>query len=149
MPFSVGDSVHLRGIGTGVVREIRRGGRYVVVVKNTAMVVTAAQLEPAEAPRRDRASRETVPHATADDSRRRGNAPTSIDLHGRTALEAEAAVDEFLNEALLAGLATVLIVHGRSGGRVKQAVHARLRQLPSIRAFRLDPANPGVTIVEL
>ena len=148
MRFSVGDSVHLPGIGTGVVREIRRGDRYVVVVKNTAMVVTAAQLEPAVAPRRN-ASRETVPHASPDDGRRRGGAPTSIDLHGRTALEAAAAVDEFLNEALLAGLATVSIIHGRSGGRVKQAVHARLRQLPSIRAFRLDPANPGVTIVEL
>jgi hypothetical protein len=28
-------------------------------------------------------------------------------------------------------------------------VHARLRQLPSLRGFRVDPRNPGVTIVQL
>ena len=47
---------------------------------------------------------------------------------------------------LLASASEVRVIHGRSGGRVKQAVHARLREL-SVRSVRLDPRNPGVTIV--
>ena len=79
----------------------------------------------------------------------RAHAPAEIDLHGLTAAEAAAALDAFLNDALLAALAEVRVIHGRSGGRVKAAVHHRLRELPSIRSFRVDPANPGVTIVVL
>ena len=149
MAFSVGDTVHVPGIGTGVVRQVRSGARYVVLIKNATIVVTAAQIEPAELPKRRRASRVAAPAPTTGDARSTDPAPASFDLHGRTAIEAEAAVDELVNAALLGGLATVRIIHGRSGGRVKQAVHARLRQLPSVRAFRVDPANPGVTIVDL
>ena len=79
----------------------------------------------------------------------RADAPAEIDLHGMTAAEAVAALDAFLNDALLAALGEVRVIHGRSGGRVKAAVHHRLRELPSIRDFRVDPANPGVTIVGL
>lgn len=148
MPFAVGDQVHLAGIGIGVVREVRKGGRYAIVVKNTTMVVAEAQLAPAEPQKRRRPTRETAPQPTAARPLRT-HVASSIDLHGRTAIEAEAAIDEFVNEALLGGLAAVRVIHGRSGGRVKHAVHARLRQLPSVRAFRVDSANPGVTIVEL
>jgi DNA mismatch repair protein MutS2 len=66
-----------------------------------------------------------------------------------TVEEAVTALDTFLNDALLAGHADVRVIHGRSGGRLKAAVHARLKQLVAVRAFRLDPANAGVTIVTL
>ena len=79
----------------------------------------------------------------------RAHAPAEIDLHGLTAAEAVTALDAFLNDALLAALGEVRVIHGRSGGRVKAAVHHRLRELPSIRNFRVDPTNPGVTIVVL
>jgi DNA mismatch repair protein MutS2 len=70
-----------------------------------------------------------------------------LDLHGKTTAEALEALDAFLNDALLAGGGDARIIHGRSGGRLKAAVHARLRQVVSVRGFRLDPRNPGVTIV--
>jgi DNA mismatch repair protein MutS2 len=149
MSFAIGDGVHLPGIGTGVIREVRRGGRYVVMVKNTTLVVTAGQIEPAETPKQTRPRRAVENEPAAHDLHARAHVPSSIDLHGRTAIEAEAAVDELIDDAALAGLPTVRIIHGRRGGRVKRAVHARLRQLPSVRAFRIDPTNPGVTIVEL
>jgi len=43
----------------------------------------------------------------------------------------------------------VRIIHGRSGGRLKHAVHARLRVCPSVRGFHVDRRNEGVTIVNL
>jgi dsDNA-specific endonuclease/ATPase MutS2 len=43
----------------------------------------------------------------------------------------------------------VRFIHGRSGGRLRGALHGRLRQIAAVREFRLDPRNPGVTIVSL
>ena len=75
--------------------------------------------------------------------------PSTLDLHGKTREEAVSALDSFLNDAILAGLADVRVIHGRSGGRVKAAVHARLKETASIARYRVDPLNPGVTIVTL
>jgi DNA mismatch repair protein MutS2 len=148
--FQAGDRVHVAGFGSGVVREVRNGGRYLVDVKGTAMVVAATQLAAAQEGRRSRRPGTIVrPSGAPDPLPRDRRVAASIDLHGRTAAEAEAALDEFLNDALLGGLAEVRIIHGRSGGRVKAAVQARLRRIPAVRAFGLDPSNPGVTIVRL
>ena len=150
MALSAGDPVHVPGIGTGVVREVRRGGRYVVLVKNTTMVVTEAQIAPAEPQkRRRRPARAAVPEPTGVEPLSRQRTPASIDLHGLTVAEAEAALDSCLNDAVLGGVREVRVIHGRSGGRLRAAVHGRLRRYPAVRAFRVDPLNPGVTLVEL
>jgi DNA mismatch repair protein MutS2 len=71
----------------------------------------------------------------------------SLDLHGKTVAEAVDALDVFISDALLGDCDHVRVVHGIGGGKVKAAVHQRLRQLPSIRSFRVDPQNAGVTVV--
>ena len=146
MRFSAGDRVHVRLLGKGVVREARNGGKYVVEIKGASLVVGEDQLEAiddAKAPRRE--SRK--PSAPVAESAPSGGAAPAIDLHGMTAIEAEQAIEQFINDALLAGAAEVHVIHGRSGGRLKSAVHARLTRLPPVRAFRIDPRNAGVTIV--
>ena len=145
MTFAPGDEVHVAALGTGVVREVRNGGRYLVELTGRSVVATAAQLTAVSRPRKPGARTE-VPTTYGPS---RSHAATSLDLHGMTAEEAIGALDAFLNDALLAQHAEVRVIHGRSGGRLKAAVQARLRQLPVVRAFRVDPANPGVTIVTL
>ena len=116
------------------------------------MEVAGAQLAPAERPRVSRRAKDRAPAAqTADVPGPGGGAARSIDLHGSTVDESVEILDAFLNEALLAGVEEVRIIHGRSGGRLKRAcaVHARLKLLSSVRHFRLDPRNAGVTIVRL
>ena len=151
LAFDPGTPVQVSGFGKGVVREARNGRRYLVDVKGSAMVVSEGQLSPIEPVKRKKGRPAPAPPVTAPDaalpSRQRADA--SIDLHGLTVPEAEAAVEVFLNEALLAGLDEVRVIHGRSGGHLKAAVHARLRAISSIRGFRLDPKNEGVTIVSL
>ena len=144
--FRPGDHVHVASFGKGVVREVRNGGRYLVELKGRSMVVTGSQLTAAQ--ERTRASRE-LPDAGSGlaDKLARGHAPASIDLHGMTAEEAVAAVDAFLDDAILASHTEVRIIHGRSGGRLRAAVHKRLRAISSVRSFRLDETNPGVTVV--
>jgi DNA mismatch repair protein MutS2 len=72
-----------------------------------------------------------------------------IDLHGLTVEEALDRAQEALNEALLADLSEVRLIHGRSGGRIRAGLQRRLREIPSVRSFRVDPRNEGVTIVRL
>jgi DNA mismatch repair protein MutS2 len=144
--FAPGDRVHIPRLGTGIVCEVRSGGRVVVDIKGRKTVVQEGQIEHAEPVRAAPGRKSSQPeHAIVRTSR----AAASIDLHGKTADEAIDALDSFINDALLAAHAEVRIIHGRSGGRLKDAVHRRLRALPPVRSFRLDPRNPGVTIVTL
>ncbi|MEO7135577.1 MAG: Smr/MutS family protein [Vicinamibacterales bacterium] len=148
MPFSIGDHVHLANLGTGVVREVRNGGRYVVEVKGRAIVANHSQLSLADSRKLVR----TPPSAPALDNeanRGRVHCRSEVDLHGMTTIEAIAALDAFLNEAMLAGHDEVRVIHGRSGGRIKAAVHQRLSAFGSIRGFHVDARNSGVTIVAL
>jgi dsDNA-specific endonuclease/ATPase MutS2 len=150
MAFIPGDSVHVAALGKAIVREVRPRGHYLVELKGRTMIVAEIQMSAVvESKRGRRAPAALVPPPPDLDFAGGTNASSSIDLHGMTTDEAVAALDEFLNEAILSSVAEVRVIHGRSGGRLKGAVHARLRQLPSIRGFRIDPANPGVTIVTL
>jgi DNA mismatch repair protein MutS2 len=143
--FAPGDRVHVAALGTGVVREVRNGGRFVIELKGRSIVVAASDLEPA------RNARGAAPVADRTSHPAPGASPVarSVDLHGMTTAEAVEALDAFLNDALLAGATEARVIHGRSGGRLKAAVHARLGQFPSLRGFRVDPRNAGVTIVKL
>lgn len=144
--FVAGDTVHVKAVGKGIVREVRNGGRYLVDINGRAIVAAADQLTPIEiaAKKSSRARNVSRPeYANAT------NAASSIDLHGHTVDEAVEALTAFLNAALLASVAEVHIIHGRSGGKIKAAVHNQLRRIPSVRSFRVDPANAGVTIVSL
>jgi len=143
--FASGDRVHLAGLGTGIIREVRSGGRYVVEIKGRAVVAAGGQLELASRAR-GRPQETAQVEATRPPSTPRVSSP-SIDLHGMTIDEALEALEVFINDALLGGSHEVGVIHGRSGGRIKAAVHRYLRQLPAIAAARLDPHNPGVTIV--
>jgi DNA mismatch repair protein MutS2 len=144
--FVAGDRVHVAGLGTGIVREARNGGRYLIELKARSMVVAGSQLEPA--PQRA-AAKQHPPKTTADPAAVASTRSRSLDLHGKTVPEALDALDSFLNDALLEGVDDVRVIHGRSGGKLKAAVHGRLAELTSVRAFRVDPGNPGVTIVRL
>ena len=148
MPFAPGDEVHVAALGKGIVREVRNGGRYLVVLKGRSIVAVESQLT-AVAPRKRGDKRASPSQAAVSHSPARSHVATSLDLHGMTVEDAVAALDTFLNDALLAGHVEVRVIHGRSGGRLKAAVHARVKQLAVARAFRVDPANAGVTIVSL
>ena len=134
--------------GKATVREVRNGGRYLVELKGRSMIVDETQLTAFEGRTRKK-SAPAAPAVHVPETLARTDAASTIDLHGMTTEEAVAAVEGFLSEAILASLAEVRIIHGRSGGRLKAAVHARLRELPAVRGFRIDPANAGVTISSL
>lgn len=144
--FAPGAAVHVRSIGKGVVREVRNGGRLLVEVNGRSIVTTEDQVTAVETPGRRKA-------AAAPRSRHAYESPSeggvSLDLHGLTVEEANEALIAFINDALLAGANEARIIHGRSGGRLKAAVHASLERIPAVRSYAIDPRNPGVTIAKL
>ena len=144
--FAPGDAVHIKGIGKGVVRESRNGGRYVVEVSGRSFVVTGDQMTRHHSPPAKRSNKTSVRRDVYDSPT---DAVLSIDLHGMTTDEAFEAVAQFLDRALRTGAAEVRIIHGRSGGRLKAAVQSQLKRMTAIRGFALDPRNAGVTIVKL
>ena len=145
--FAPGDRVHIVSLGTGLVREARNGGRYLVEIKGTTLVVAGSQMTAAKPERESR--KKTAPADGRPRPDRAASASASLDLHGKTVDETIDALDVFLNDAFLDGRREVRVIHGRGRGHLKAAVHKRLGQHPSVRAFRLDPTNPGVTVVSL
>ena len=95
-----------------------------------------------------RARGDATPGAYTERTQATG-AAREVDLHGLTVDAALDCVERALNAALLADLPELRLVHGKSGGRIRGALHQRLRAMPSVRGFRLDPRNAGVTIVVL
>ena len=74
------------------------------------------------------------------------------DLRGMTTDEAIAVMDQYLDNAFLAKLNTVTIIHGKGTGALRKAVQQRLRSHPHVKSFRLGTygeGEDGVTVVEL
>ena len=77
---------------------------------------------------------------------------TALDLRGRMADDAILELDKYLDEAALAGLGQVTVIHGKGTGALRRAVHAHLAHHPQVAAFRLGgegEGGSGATIVEL
>jgi len=81
-----------------------------------------------------------------------GKASLELDLRGRRADEVEVALDSFLNDAVMANLTEVHIVHGIGGGTVRSIVRESLAAHPLVANFRCGgqkEGGDGVTIVRL
>jgi DNA mismatch repair protein MutS2 len=66
--------------------------------------------------------------------------------------EALFRLDRYLNDAFLAGLPTVRVIHGKGTGTLRQAVREELKSHPLVESFRragLEEGGDGATIVEL
>lgn len=74
-----------------------------------------------------------------------------INLLGKTVDEAMSMLDKYLDDAYLAHLSTVRIVHGKGTGALRNAVQNHLRKVKYVKSYRLGEygeGDAGVTIVE-
>ncbi len=80
------------------------------------------------------------------------NTQPEIDLRGMRYDEAVAAVDKFLDEALLAGWQQVRLIHGKGTGALRKGITDYLKTYPGVSRFGdapLGEGDYGVTVVEL
>lgn len=76
---------------------------------------------------------------------------TEIDLHGMTVDEATHELDKYLDDAYLANLRQVRVIHGRGTGALKTGVTAYLRKHPLVARVTPAPFSEGgigATVVE-
>jgi DNA mismatch repair protein MutS2 len=154
----VGDKVKLRSFGSvGVVDQIK-DGLAEVRVKSLKFRERLENLELVEAPaslksqagklEKLRRSANTEIHlATAEQK-----AQSELNVIGRTTDEAVDAVDKFLDEASLASLSQVRIVHGHGTGALRRAIAGLLDGHPHVSRFLPAPPDQGgagATLVEL
>ncbi|TQK73802.1 DNA mismatch repair protein MutS2 [Brevibacillus sp. AG162] len=84
--------------------------------------------------------------------RRSDNIKMDLDLRGYNVEDSIREIDQFLDDALLAGLHSVSIIHGHGTGVLRKGVHEYLRNHRNVKSFRLGgqgEGGVGATIAEL
>ena len=78
--------------------------------------------------------------------------PMECDVRGMALDEAIPVVDQYLDEAVLASLTEVSIIHGKGTGGLRSGIQQHLRRHPHVKSFRLGvygEGESGVTVVTL
>ncbi|HEY8170738.1 MAG TPA: endonuclease MutS2 [Candidatus Limnocylindria bacterium] len=127
-----------------------RTGRVTLETEGARLVVPADDVEVIAEPISGPAPRDLA----AEEMRRRAAARVSpiLDLHGERVEAALERLTAHLDDALLAGLDSVVIVHGVGTGALRRAVRDALREHPRVHGFRggrKDEGGEGATVVEL
>ena len=148
VPIAVGSPVHVEGVAEpGTLLGIDDRGMADVAAGSLRLRVPATQLRPA------RESSETP--IRSDRPVIRGSAPSvplQLDIRGARADEALEVLDRYLNDAAVAGIGRLRIIHGKGTGALRTAIRAALTGHPLVRSQ--EPAGPseggdGATIVTL
>jgi DNA mismatch repair protein MutS2 len=85
-------------------------------------------------------------------SRHRATPANEVHLRRLTVDEALIKLDQYLNDAFMAGLYQVRIVHGKGTGTLRQIVREQLAKHPLVKSYRpagYGEGGEGVTVVEL
>ena len=75
-----------------------------------------------------------------------------VHLRQLTVDEALLKLDKYLNDAFMAGLYQIRVIHGKGSGTLRQVVRQQLARHPLVKSYRLGEygeGGAGVTIVEL
>lgn len=83
---------------------------------------------------------------------KRKRATMEIDVRGSTVQEACEIIDKFIDDAYLAGMPEVCIIHGKGTGALRAGVQSFLRKNSHVRTFRsgvFGEGENGVTIVSI
>ena len=153
----VGDTVKLKSFGSvGIVDQIKgdeaevrvKALRFREKLHNLELLQSAPQ--PSEMGKLEKLKRaqHTELHLHAAEQK----SESELNVIGQTTDEAVDAVDKFLDEASLASLSQVRIVHGHGTGALRRAIGDLLRDHPHVARFAAAPPDQGgtgATLVEL
>jgi len=157
-PATVGDRVEITHLGLkgdvlGVDGETVtvQAGAVTVKVPMQALRVIQRSLSPRPSPRRGEGERYPRPRRGAggegDPSRistpGKGAVAVEINIIGRTTDEARDLLEKYLDDAFLAGLTAVRIIHGKGTGALRRAVEELLSAHPLVAEHRPGASSEG------
>jgi DNA mismatch repair protein MutS2 len=147
VPISVGSPVLVDGVSEpGTLLAIDDKGMADVAAGPLRLRVPLTSLR--EAPAADEPLRATRPMVSGSAS----SVPLQLDLRGARAEEALAVLDRYLNDAAVAGIDRLRIVHGKGTGALRTAVREMLSSHPLVREVATagqSEGGDGATIVTL
>ena len=150
--IEVGTKVRIKGQDTvGEVREIN--GKKLKVA--FGQILTNTKLESVEAISNSEYKRATRPTqartvVSVDISSRKLNFKDNIDVRGMRAAEALELVQDFIDDALMVGVSTVTILHGKGTGALKEEIRRYLRTVTEVSTARDEAeqlGGAGITVV--
>src|SRR5581483_3289762 len=143
-PLAAGDPVEAPELGVrGTIASIRGDEAEVVGAAGQRVRIPLARLRPSpERPREERAPAVRVRAGARADVAR------ELDVRGRSADEARSEVRRLVDDAALAGLDEVRVVHGRGTGALRKAVRDELAKHPLVGEWSSE-ADDGATSARL
>ena len=147
-----GDTVELVKMGTqATVLAVNRDGS--LQIQAGILKITAKQEEVRVVEGADSTKKTAKAYSQrAEHKLRSMGASPEVDLRGMMTDEAIAALDMFLDNALMAHLEQVTVIHGKGTGAVRKAVREHLKRSRYVKSFRpgrFGEGEDGVTVVEL
>ena len=149
--FKAGDTVHVISMDTTgtVTAPADSKGNIKVQMGILSSLLPASDLVIIETPKQNNAQ------VSINNKRGMGkalNIQPEINVLGMTVAEATSLVDRYLDDAMMAHLHKVRIIHGKGTGALRKGIHDYLRKQSYVKSFRLGEygeGEAGVTIVEL
>ncbi|MEE0839941.1 MAG: Smr/MutS family protein, partial [Acutalibacteraceae bacterium] len=85
-------------------------------------------------------------------SRAQRDVSGEIDIRGMASDEGVMEVDRYIDSAVIGGLETIRVIHGKGTGVLRNAVHSYLRKHKNVEGFRVGTfgeGENGVTVITL
>ena len=150
--IEVGSKVKLEGQATpGVVQQIK-GKKAQVAFGQMMIMVELSRLSVVSSSEYRAATRPTTARTvvSVDIRERKLNFRDTIDVRGMRAAEALEAVEDLVDDALMVGVSTVTILHGKGTGALKEEIRRYLRtvkDVDTVAEAHADRGGAGITIV--
>ena len=154
--FKIGEKVRIRNINiSGVIYKIQKNGintKYYIKVKGKTIILAEDDIE------KEKSSLNNT-YYTPNQAKYVDNIYNyqntfipEITIRHQTLDIAMYNVENFVNEAITLGVKNIKIIHGRSGGILRKAVHEYLKHNKNVESYRLGnyyEGSYGVTIIKL
>lgn len=150
--IEVGTKVRIKNQdGVGEVQEVK-GKKATVAFGHILTTVALDRLEAVSNAEYKRQTRPTTARTvvSVDVSQRKLNFKDNIDVRGMRAVDALEAVQSFIDDAIMVGIGSVSILHGKGTGALKEEIRRYLRTVPDVATAadeHVDRGGAGITIV--
>lgn len=150
--IEVGTKVKLEGQDIPGVVKMLKGKKAQVAFGEMLIMVDVSRLKAVSSAEYRQATRPTTARTvvSVDIRERKLNFRDSIDVRGMRAVEALEAVEDLVDDALMVGVSTVTILHGKGTGALKEEIRRYLRSVKDVATIADDHADrggSGITIV--